>query len=202
MKIAHIALALLAYTTSVSATLCNLGLPDPLGLCPKTTAKTTAKTPTTTTPKAVAPATTAATQKVTNPAYTTTPAPVVIPNNPTTPATGTPKKQTSTYTPPAAIPTDWTPTEALIPGNGPSTTLTVSAATGWDSTTTLLSVVVETSATFVPGGNSGVTVAAGSGAVGTGAARVSTAAGAGGRVGVEMGIGGVVGGLVVGVLLG
>lgn len=151
--------------TPITATLCLLGLPDPLGLCPHSTPKTT-------------PAVVAATPTPTPQKATPTPGPV----QPTIISTFTkepppPHKETtppivvSTTTPPAVIPTtELTPTLAptifVSPGGntaqaGPSTTLTVPAPI-WDSTTTLLSVVLSTSATFVPGaaGISSIGVAA------------------------------------------
>lgn len=144
--------------TPISATLCLLGLPDPLGLCPDTT-----------TPKATAVVAATSTSEKPLPAQpTAVNTPANVPPPPAQETTAPIVVQTTEPTRPAATPTDWTPTSAptvflsAVAGSTkePSTTLTVPVPT-WDSTTTLLSVLVQTSATFVPSSGSAAAAIAG-----------------------------------------
>ncbi|TID23139.1 hypothetical protein E2P81_ATG02256 [Venturia nashicola] len=173
MRTSIYALALALSVTPITASSCLLGLPDLLGLCPQTTIPKASPLVATTTPIPPPPQTTvdnSPTDQLPPPAPETT-TPIVL--------------QTTEPTRPAAIPTDSTPTVAptvflsTAAGNtkGPSTTLTVPVPTR-DSTTTLLSVVVQTSATVVPSSVSAASVIAGtpSQAVISGSATGSTPA--------------------------
>ncbi|QDS69163.1 hypothetical protein FKW77_010535 [Venturia effusa] len=141
-RASNLMLALALGAAPTIASLCTLGLPDPLGLCPPTTdPETSPVVVATITPPKATPTPPIAQL----PTIATSPTRDALP--PAEPTTAPIAAPTTESTRPAAVPTEPTvflSTAAGTSDKSPSTTLTVPVPTR-DPTTTLLSIVVSPS---------------------------------------------------------